>query len=231
MAKPQYGASEHYLGRAGERYFEKQNNPTVSAVNIQFFRPHLRPGGSILDFGCGGGDLLDLIESDIKVGIEINPVAQEVARSKGLEVYSQVDEVKGRQFDHVITSHALEHVPSPYHALIEFREVCKPDGTLIWLSPMDDWRGKVHRHWQPHNHDMHLYTWTPLSIGNLLVTSGYEPKQIDILEHAFPPYGGAIWNATHTKVINLAARASAVLFKRRQILVVARPATLAMKEI
>lgn len=224
MSEPIYGASEHYLDEAGQRYFSKQRLTFASEVNVRFFQEHISESADVLDFGCGGGDLLTLLQASRKVGIEINPAAQDHARSRGLEIYTEINDVKGQQFDFVVTSHALEHVPSPYLALCELRTVLKPGGKLIWLSPMDDWRARPNREWKANNHDMHLYTWTPQAIGNLVLTAGYKPLSVRILSHAVPPrIGKSLWRLNKT-LFDVAAYAAAVLLTRRQLLVVAKPA-------
>lgn len=223
MSEPVYGTSEHYLGESGQKYFSKQNLTFASKANVQFFQEHIPVSADVLDFGCGGGDLLTLLQANRKVGIEINPAAQEFARSRGLEIHTEIGDVMGQQFDFVISSHALEHVPNPYLALREFHKVLKPDGKLIWLSPMDDWRTRPNRSWEPNNHDMHLYAWTPQIIGNLVVTAGYKPLSVRLLTQAVPPRIGKFLWRFNKKLFEVAAYASAAILKRRQILVVAEP--------
>jgi SAM-dependent methyltransferase len=44
----------------------------------------------VLDFGCGGGFLLDGLYCRKKVGVEVNKSAAETAKSKGIEVFHGV---------------------------------------------------------------------------------------------------------------------------------------------
>lgn len=192
--------------------------------NKFIFEPYVGPEDDVLDFGCGGGYLLRVLSPQTAVGVEINPVARETAANLGIEVYATLDEVKGRAFSRVVTSHALEHVPSPYQALVELRPLIRVNGLLIWLSPMDDWRAKAQREWRSGDRDMHLCTWTPLLMGNLLTAAGYHPKSISLVTHAWPPgiVRDRLWQISPA-AFHMASRLWAILRKRRQILAVASP--------
>lgn len=216
-------ASNNYLGERGRKYFEQQNALGILSAkyNEFLFTPYVSNGDDILDFGCGGGNLLSILDARRKVGIEINPVAREYAKINGITVLGTLEELKGERFNRVITSHALEHVPNPHFTLTRLRKVITDDGLLIWLSPMDDWRNSNQRHWRPNNFDMHLYTWTPLTIGNLLKVAGFEPKSIRVFSHAFPPrISNQLWKMS-PQLFHIAAYAWAIISKRRQILAVA----------
>jgi hypothetical protein len=44
---------------------------------------------------------------------------------------------------------------------------------LVIVTPFDDWRSRIHRTWRPHDLDNHLYTWSPLNLGNLLSEAAF----------------------------------------------------------
>jgi SAM-dependent methyltransferase len=192
--------------------------------NEFIFKPYVRDHDDVLEFGCGGGYLLQKLDSRMKVGIDINPAARAEAASLGLQVYESLDEIGDQRFSRIVTSHALEHVLNPHETLVRLRRLLKPDGLLVWLSPMDDWRRRNQRRWKPNDSDMHLYAWTPLLIGNLLDSAGYEPRSISIVTHAFPPLaiGKRLWNVSPL-LFRTAARIWAIARKQRQILAVATP--------
>lgn len=221
---PSYGASSTYLGREGEQYFERQKASGVlaSKYNEFIFRPFVSSDDDVLDFGCGGGNLLRILNPRTRVGVEINPAARKEASRSGIEVYSSLAEIKEQRFSRVVTSHALEHVPSPYDALCQLRRVLRPDGLLLWLSPMDDCHARHQKVWKPGDFDKHLYAWTPLLMGNLLEESGYHPESISILVHACPPsiISERLWNISEP-LFHLAARAWAMARNQRQIFAVA----------
>lgn len=221
-SSPSYGALDHYTGPKGRRYYEVQSRSAAqnAQFNACFFKPYVAAEDTVLDFGCGGGFLLDILAPRVKVGVEINPLARNQAEALGVNVYSSLAEVRGQTFTRIITSHALEHVPCPYQALVEMRDLLDPGGLLLWLSPMDDWRTGHNRRWRSDNHDMHLYTWTPQLMGNLLVAAGYHPRVIRIITHAGPPrLSTYLWNI-HPSLFHLAARFTAIFLKRRQLFAV-----------
>lgn len=221
---PFYGAVGRYLGDKGEAYFQWQK--AVGMLSADFnefiFKPYVSDQDDVLEFGCGGGYLLHKLDAAMKVGVDINPAARAEAATLGLQVYESLDEIGDQRFNRIVTSHALEHVPNPHEALVRLRSFLKPDGLLLWLSPMDDWRERNQRHWKPNDTDMHLYAWTPLLIGNLLDAAGYEPRSISIVTHAFPPLaiGKRLWSISPV-LFHTAARVWAIARKQRQILAVA----------
>ena len=217
-------ASRRYFGQPGRDYFARQDKDGVWAARFNkfLFAPFISPTDDILDFGCGGGHLLNVLEARTKIGIDINPIARESVGQKGIKAYANLEALEeGLSFDRIITSHALEHVPCPYDILVGLRKLLRPQGALVWLSPMDDWRRRLHRSWQANDFDMHLYAWTPLTIGNLLVTAGYRPQSIEIITHAFPPrFSKQLWQI-HPTLFHLIGRAWAMVSNRRQIRAVA----------
>ncbi|MBK7917795.1 MAG: class I SAM-dependent methyltransferase [Chloroflexi bacterium] len=146
-SNPDYGAGAHYLGDEGELYFaDQQITGALSAVwNLSYFLPYVNPSDAILDFGCGGGDLLARLPGRLKTGVEINPVAQEYAKKLGLQMFSSLDETPKTPYDVIISSHALEHVPEPLTLLMRLKDFLSSNGSLVLLLPMDDWRAPAHR--------------------------------------------------------------------------------------
>jgi SAM-dependent methyltransferase len=221
---PSYGKVNKYLGAEGEAYFQRQSSAGLLAgkFNEFLYKPYVSEQDDVLEFGCGGGYLLHTLKAKTKVGVDINPAARARGAELGVQIYSTLDELKGRTFDKIITSHALEHVPNPYQALMELKSFLRPEGLLIWLSPLDDWRRKAQKQWQSDDPDMHLYTWTPLLLGNLLSAAGYKPLSVSLVTHAFPPLIVAklMWGV-NPRLFHLSAFVWASLRRQRQILAVA----------
>jgi SAM-dependent methyltransferase len=121
--------------------------------NGAFFLPHLKPGISALDCGCGPGtitrDIALRIAPGLVIGLDFNAdqiaVATRDARAQGLaniefrqgSVYALpfVDDC----FDAVFSHALLEHLKEPVRALAEFKRVLKPGGMLGVCTP--DWGG------------------------------------------------------------------------------------------
>jgi 2-polyprenyl-3-methyl-5-hydroxy-6-metoxy-1,4-benzoquinol methylase len=89
------------------------------------FRDFIRPTDSVVDFGCGGGFLLTELVCGRRIGVEVNPAAQEHARQLGLSVTCDFSGIEDRWADVVISNHALEHTLNPHLHLLEAYRVLK----------------------------------------------------------------------------------------------------------
>lgn len=183
---PDYGASEHYLGEKGKNYFAWQDGGAIFAgrINAHKFSHLVKPTDTVIDFGCGGGGLLYNLPCERKVGVEINPTARDMAVSRGVECYADVDDVPGGIADVIVSDHALEHVPFPIGVLSRLRTKLKPGGVLSICVPIDNWRRQ--KRYDPADIHHHLHTWTPQLLGNTLSEAGYEVVSIYARIHRWP---------------------------------------------
>jgi SAM-dependent methyltransferase len=107
---------------------------------------HTRPGGSILDLGCGTGELArGLAAAGRRVtGADISP--QMLSRAvtadrRGAVEWIQLDPgwralpCAARAFDAVVASSVLEYVDEPAAVLSECARVLRPGGTLLVTVP------------------------------------------------------------------------------------------------
>ena len=99
---------------------------------------------SILDIGCGTGELLSLISKREGVtlsGIDISPEMIRIAREKlgkGSDIrLGDSEELpwKDNSFDVVMCIDAFHHYPHPQKALSEMHRVIRPEGHLIIADP------------------------------------------------------------------------------------------------
>lgn len=148
--------------------------------NLLAFQPHRRaafdasvmwlpakPGGKVLEIGCGNGDLLARLSTLgwQTYGVETDPKSAAIAQARGLQVV--VGEFDGQKFepatfDAVIMSHVIEHVGDPAALLRACRKSLKPDGRLLMLTPNlkslgHRWFGRDWLHLDPPRH-LHLFT-------------------------------------------------------------------------
>src|SRR5262249_37069508 len=111
-------AAEFYDKTYFERYMGHQS--IVGPANLFKFSDFIAPMSKVVDFGCGPGLLLQTIEASDKIGIEINPVARDFAKSLGIEkIYPDTSSVSDGWADVIISNHAMEHVEDP---IAKFRE-------------------------------------------------------------------------------------------------------------
>lgn len=100
--------------------------------------------GTVLDIGCGVGDLLSLFKDRGWTcrGIEFNRFAAAFARETfGLDVVAQsvMDlDPSGRRYDCIMLWGVLEHFTEPLAVLAKVYEMLKPEGVLVLEVPSGD---------------------------------------------------------------------------------------------
>ena len=104
-------------------------------LNLFKFEDYIEEGSTVLDFGCGGGYLLETINCANKVGFEVNDHAIERARSVGLTVTNDWDEIEDNSIDTIISNHALEHALEPLVALKNLHNKLSPTGAMVLVVP------------------------------------------------------------------------------------------------
>ncbi len=143
--------------------------------------PEARPGGILLDVGCGNGRFLAAMQAlGWKVmGVEPDPVSRSIAESlTGAPVLSSlVDANFPPEFFDVITmNHVFEHVSEPATVLQECRRILKPGGLLglcvpNWASLTRRLFGRYCYHLEP---PRHVVMYEPKVLHDLLVREGFE---------------------------------------------------------
>jgi len=214
---PEYGDSDHY----DDNYFAWQNAniDLKTRGKVQTFQPYVRPTDTVLDFGCAGGSLLAGLRAARRIGVEINDVARAAAvETYGLEVYRGLAEVPDQVADVVITNHTLEHLTSPYEALLQLRPKLAAGGRLVIVVPIDDWRAQ--KRYRPGDINRHLFTWTPLNLGNLLDEAGYVVAEQEIIRKTIMR-GYEYYAKLPSPLFNLVRRLYSVVRHRQHLKMVA----------
>ncbi|HEV7514525.1 MAG TPA: methyltransferase domain-containing protein, partial [Candidatus Acidoferrum sp.] len=115
--------------------------------------------------------------------------------------------------------HALEHVDAPLEVLQELGAHLRPGGKLVFVVPSEDWRKEKRYHTDDIN--QHLYTWTPLILGNLFTRAGYSVDRCDLLRHRWVPKAGLLYRLLPHVVFHFLCRIWATVTGNRQIRIVA----------
>jgi SAM-dependent methyltransferase len=174
--------SDHYKAGRGEAYqasFSKAEFYRRYQVEL-YFRPHVTPADTVLDFGCNDGLFLSCLPVARRIGVEVNPAARARCVSADIELHEDISTVPGEAVDVAISNHCLEHTLAPFETIRQIHRVLKPGGKLVLVLPFDDWRSPIQRNWRPNDPDNHLFTWSPMNIGNLLTEAGF---QVERAEH------------------------------------------------
>ena len=178
------GTSTHYDQQAGEDYFDFQASIGEFGgwANVTKFSDYVASGDTVLDFGCGGGYLLKNLTCARRIGVEVNPAAAEVARDNGVEVYLDTDEVPDGSIDVIVSNNALEHTLQPLDELKRLLPKLREGGRLVFVVPCES----IHYEYKPKDINHHLYSWSPMCLGNLLTEAGYDLEESRPYIHKWP---------------------------------------------
>ncbi len=173
-----YNKVSHYQGEKGEEYFTWQNSGKEFAAKIfqHKFHSYIKPTDIVVDFGCGGGQLLKALACSQRIGIEVNPIAREFTNNSGIICYESLEYLNDNSIDVIISHHALEHVEFPIGVLRQMTQKLKLNGTLVLCVPIDNWR--LQNKYDPKDPNHHLHTWTTQLLGNTLFEAGFEDIKI-----------------------------------------------------
>ena len=187
-----------------ESYFSWQKKSAVLTAKIVASRPksNILPSDCVLDFGCGGGFLLAELNASQKLGVEINPVAREQVISNGADCNAIIEDVPDLWADIILSNSCLEHVESPLVQLQKMKNKLKIGGQLIEMVPHETLASK----YQPNDVNQHLYTWSPMTLGNLVTLAGFQVKSVKLYPEVRPPFAEYVYSLFGVKILRLASR-------------------------
>ena len=209
--------SNHYLANKGVEYFNWQGGVGggMGKIEARKFQRFISSGDDVLDFGCGGGYLLEALNCRSKAGVEVNPAAVRECQLRDLKVTDHIATVPNASFDVVLSNHSLEHTQSPFTSLKEIFRILRPNGKMVAHTPIDDWRS--YRSYSESDIHHHLYTWTPQNFGNLLSDVGFKIERISLLTYCLPPYAAHLYPLLPEPLFDLVCRMWGTLIRYRQI--------------
>lgn len=161
-----YYESDAYVSHtdAKDSFFEKAYQVVKQITLKQKVGSIGKPNSSkskLLDFGAGTGDFLQVAENKgWKVyGVEPNEQARKLAKKKGLDLLSSLEESKASQFDVITLWHVLEHVPNLKETLNQLQTLLKPGGILVIAVPnYKSWDAKKYKEfWAAYDVPRHLW--------------------------------------------------------------------------
>ena len=178
-----YYKSENYISHSGTRkgvinkiYLLARKFTLARKYNIV---QALKPMGSILDIGCGSGELLQLFHKKgwKTVGIEPDDVVRKTAISRyALDIREEISlkTIPDGSFDVITMWHVLEHVPDLTGRVKEIKRLLKNDGILIVAVPnSNSGDAKIYgKHWAAYDVPRHLWHFTKDSIAMLFRNHG-----------------------------------------------------------
>lgn len=175
-------SKNHY----NEEYFQWQSKVGKfgAQANKVKFNKVITPNSKVLDFGCGGGFFLSLFENIEKHGVEINPHARSIAEKNKIKVFKSSSEIPNEYYDIVISNNALEHTDNPLLELKELYRGLKKEGKICIIVPLDS----INYKFEKDDKDFHLYSWSPMNLGNILTAAGFEVIESKPFIHKWFPF-------------------------------------------
>jgi hypothetical protein len=136
-----------------------------------------------VDYGCGGGHLLANLTCAERKGVEVNAVARAQAIRNGVDCVESTDELPDGWADVLISNSALEHVEHPLLELRKLLPKLRAGGTAVFVVPHETLASV----YDPTDINKHLYTWSPLNLGNLFTVAGFSVKSVTPSRLMWPP--------------------------------------------
>jgi SAM-dependent methyltransferase len=197
-----------------EGYFNYQREQGLFAAELMypFYQEFIKPSDAVLDFGSGGGFLLNKISCDKKNGIEINEYARKNAAELGIQSVASIDEVENNWADVLISCHALEHTLRPYDILVQLYSKLKTGGRVIFIVPHE-----TKYKYNSADINKHMYTWSEMNIGNLFAEAGFSIIESKELLYRFPPRHQKMYKLFGKNIFNKMCRIYAVWARYRHM--------------
>jgi len=95
-------------------------------------------GKTVLDFGCGQGGFVKLIDkvTEKTVGIELNEVNRKNLRDGGYDIRRDIGQLKDKEkFDYITLNHVFEHFDEPITIIKKLKEHLQLEGEIIVEVP------------------------------------------------------------------------------------------------
>lgn len=153
-------------------------------ANLIKFEEFVRPTDTVIDFGAGGGFLLSQVSCAQKIGVEVNPSGRANGASLGVRMVERFADLPDEIADVVISNHALEHTDRPLDHLREAYAKLKPGGLAVFVIPCE----QTGYRWRPNDVNFHMYSWGPMTFGNLFTRVGFEVLESKPFWHKWPPH-------------------------------------------
>lgn len=126
--------------------------------DLEFIKDKINSGDKVLDFGCGNGRLLEILQ-DKKIdyyGTDISQNLIDLAKNKYPELAGNISKISGQAklgfpdnfFDAVVSIAVFHHFPDKKYRLemaSELYRVTKPDGKII-VTVWNLWQKKYRKH-------------------------------------------------------------------------------------
>jgi SAM-dependent methyltransferase len=161
---------DHREGQPSSRYLGRLFESAGVGLDIA----HPPAGATVLDFGCGSGEILDALQEHGWTTYGIEPALKTAfARHRELEAIPA-----SAMFDLAIAHHVLEHVSSPLAILRALAGSLKPAGLVLVSVPRLDGLSEHRDYRYCLNGRAHIVSYTADAMATLMGMSGLEAMRL-----------------------------------------------------
>lgn len=178
--------TKKHFNKTAENYSNSSNGKFVKCMygeivdRILKLNPH-----TILDLGCGNGNILKILEEKIDADLYGLDLSENMISQAKKNLKSEVNLTVGdsenlpydnNKFDIVICNASFHHYTNPERALTEIKRILKKDGVFILGDPTGpfDWYLKVLNYFLKHSNSGDYKIYSQKEITQLLYSSGFE---------------------------------------------------------
>jgi SAM-dependent methyltransferase len=166
----------------------------VSRQRAKKIQPYVRPSDVVFEYGVGSGLNLASLTCRARHGFDINLSSADDARRHGVEVIDSCDGIEAA-YDVVICHHVLEHLLAPLETLAILRRLLRVGGKLLLFVPYEEQRR--YQRYMPNDQNHHLYAWTPHTLANLVVESGFKLRSATLGKFGYNRVAARLATALH----------------------------------
>lgn len=136
----------------------------------------------LLDFGAGTGDFLAKakLSGFNGEGIEPNEKARANAAKKGIDLFQNIEAIKGKSYDVITLWHVLEHLPDLDEEVEKIASLLDDKGIVVVAVPNYKSYDAKHygEHWAAYDVPRHLWHFSKTSISRLFERHAMEVVSI-----------------------------------------------------
>lgn len=194
-----------------KKYFEFQKSigQFVGIMFCDFYNKHINENMKVVDFGCGGGYLLEKIKCKHKIGVEINKTIHNDIKAKGITPYESLSSIRDDDIDVFIMHSVIGHLKDPLQVISQMSKKLNEKGMVIVYLAHD-------------NHDFDLkndinniyFSFSKRNIRNLFSSNNFQLVYYKHYKSSWPPYYQKLYKYFGKRIFKFLSLCFGLLFNK-----------------